>query len=102
MPSKPKRFKPAWAVRTANADYERTRESGWKRYTNRPGWESIRRAVFLRDAYRCQSCGVLVGQRPRDAQCDHIVPRDKGGSDEMSNLQTLCQRCHQAKTVRGE
>ncbi len=28
---------------------------------------------------------------------DHIVPRNQGGSDDFSNLQSLCFRCNAAK-----
>ena len=33
-------------------------------------------------------------------QVDHIVPRAAGGTDEWSNLQSLCARCHARKTAR--
>lgn len=42
----------------------------------------------------CQKCGLA---RER-LQCDHIVPRRKGGSDDPSNLQFLCANCHEDKT----
>jgi len=29
---------------------------------------------------------------------DHIFPRSKGGSDELSNLQTMCVRCNEKKS----
>jgi len=31
-------------------------------------------------------------------QADHIVPIAEGGPNELSNLRTLCIRCHQAET----
>lgn len=30
---------------------------------------------------------------------DHIVPKTQGGTDDASNLQTLCERCHNVKTT---
>lgn len=30
---------------------------------------------------------------------DHIVPLAQGGTNDTSNLQTLCRSCHSKKTV---
>jgi ATP-dependent DNA helicase RecQ len=54
-------------------------------------WETIRRQVLHRDGFRCVSCGELLGQ---DADVHHLLPRSMGGTDEMSNLVTLCDGCH--------
>lgn len=59
------------------------------------GWAKRRRVVFVRDNYTCQLCRKVTN-RP---ECDHIKPLVAGGSDELSNLQTLCPPCHQAKTA---
>jgi 5-methylcytosine-specific restriction protein A len=31
-------------------------------------------------------------------QVDHIIPVSEGGGDELSNLQSTCDPCHEAKT----
>ena len=41
----------------------------------------------------CRVCG-----RP-DSHVDHIVARKQGGTDDHSNLQTLCASCHSRKTA---
>ena len=56
-----------------------------------PEWRELRRSVFERDHFRCQRC--LLG-RKRDLTCHHIMPVTDGGSDDRSNLITLCERCH--------
>jgi 5-methylcytosine-specific restriction endonuclease McrA len=33
----------------------------------------------------------------RALEVDHIVPRNQGGSDELSNLQAFCFRCNAGK-----
>lgn len=37
-------------------------------------------------------------------QIDHIIPLYKGGLEHDSNRQTLCDECHEAKTIteRGQ
>ncbi len=60
-------------------------------------WSVIRRDVLNRDANVCRSCGrVCYGS---NANVDHIVPLEQGGTDDMSNLQTLCRSCHGRKTI---
>ena len=56
-------------------------------------WRRLRLYIFNRDGYRCVQCG-----RRGRLECDHIEPREAGGSDHPDNLQTLCRRCHIAKT----
>jgi len=33
------------------------------------------------------------------SDCDHKVPVWAGGTDAVSNLQSLCRPCHKAKTA---
>ena len=53
-------------------------------------WPEIREQVFKRDKYRCQNCGAS-GVR---LNCHHIVPLNKGGTNQLSNLISLCEKCH--------
>jgi 5-methylcytosine-specific restriction protein A len=71
-----------------------------KRQTSSRPWSRLRDAVFLRDKYQCQDCGRLGS--PSELECDHRIPLAKGGTDDMSNLQTLCggkDGCHAKKTI---
>jgi hypothetical protein len=57
-------------------------------------------AVLERDGYRCVICGVHAGENGRWLEVDHILEKLGGGSDELGNLQTLCNVDHAAKTAR--
>lgn len=53
-----------------------------------------RRAVFLRDANRCQYCA-----RPAE-DVDHVVPRSRGGEHRWENVVAACRRCNATKQDR--
>lgn len=55
-----------------------------------------RHAVFVRDNYRCVECGAT--NKDTILHVDHIHPKSKGGSNELSNLQTLCILCNLGKS----
>lgn len=67
-------------------------------------WRELRKKVFERDGYKCQICksrGVLTVVTLHGSLhgvCDHIVPLAWGGTDAMSNLQTICQACDAEKS----
>jgi hypothetical protein len=51
--------------------------------------EDVKEAIFRRDNYRCVVCGL--GRNDGVEICaDHIVPKDKGGTNTVENGQTLC------------
>lgn len=54
--------------------------------------------VFKRDRFTCSYCG----KHPPEIllECDHIVPRAAGGSDEIDNLTTACVDCNRGKADR--
>ena len=58
---------------------------------------SQRFEVFKRDGYRCQICGAKADNN-RQLEVDHKVPVAKGGSNELSNLWTLCFDCNRGKS----
>lgn len=52
--------------------------------------------VYSKNKGRCALCGRFV---PYNAfTVDHIVPVDKGGGNELVNLQTCCEVCNQMKS----
>jgi 5-methylcytosine-specific restriction protein A len=54
--------------------------------------KSVREAVFKQDNYRCVKCGST-----KNLEVDHKVSLANGGTNEMANLQTLCQDCNRRK-----
>jgi hypothetical protein len=52
--------------------------------------------VFKRDGFSCQYCG----QKPPHVvlEIDHIIPKSKGGRDDMENLITACFDCNRGKS----
>lgn len=55
----------------------------------------LRHEVFKRDGYRCRECGAT--NKETRLHVDHIKPVAKGGTNDLSNLQTLCEECNRAK-----
>ena len=60
----------------------------------------VRFNVFKRDGYRCVICGRKA-ENGVTLEVDHIKPFSKGGSSDMSNLQTLCMDCNRGKSNRS-
>lgn len=59
-------------------------------------WDNRRKDVYERDNYTCANCEANGNQPSVQLHAHHIVPRQKGGSHKLSNLKTLCSRCHLA------
>jgi 5-methylcytosine-specific restriction enzyme A len=59
---------------------------------------SVRVSVLNRDKYKCVFCGR--NSQHIELEVDHIIPFSKGGSSDISNLQTLCFDCNRGKGTR--
>lgn len=64
-----------------------------------PITKSLRHEVFVKDNYKCVECGAT--KEDTRLHVDHILPVSQGGSDELSNLQTLCEACNLTKSNRA-
>ena len=57
-------------------------------------WETLRHTILSRDNYECQeSDGLCYGP----LQIHHVIPLSKGGSNDPSNLITICRYHHSLK-----
>jgi len=76
------------------------------RYLSEPVPGNIRFEVLRRAGKRCELCGVAEGDSRYEDRLplhvDHIVPRSKGGSNEIENLQVLCRACNIGKGNRDD
>lgn len=59
---------------------------------------TLRYEVLKRAHGRCEACGI--SNQERALQVDHIIPRTKGGTNDLSNLQALCSICNAQKLDR--
>ena len=82
-------------------------KSGWAKTEERRGnrhergygarWVKQRELILKRDNFLCQPC-LAQGRTTQARDVDHIVPKALGGTDDESNLQSICRACHKAKT----
>jgi 5-methylcytosine-specific restriction endonuclease McrA len=59
----------------------------------RPKLKLSRRAVFRRDSYTCQYCGL----QSNHLTLDHVIPRHRGGAHTWENVVTACPPCNRRK-----
>ena len=81
-------------VETANFDIQKIQNpniSG-KEYQQgqQLGFENVKQYVLTRDKRTCQHCGKTETR----LEVHHIKFRNQGGTDNPSNLITLCSKCH--------
>lgn len=54
--------------------------------------------VFNKTDGRCAYCGKVLSD---DATIDHIIPRSKGGGNNLDNLLPSCRSCNTSKGVKS-
>jgi hypothetical protein len=68
-------------------------------YVREPIRAKLRYDILTRDKFRCVKCGAKQDERTQ-LHVDHIKPVSRGGTNDPSNLQTLCARCNLGKGAR--
>ena len=58
-----------------------------------------KRRLYGEQGGSCMGCREHF--RPQNLEVDHIIPRSKGGTDHLDNLQLLCGHCNRVKGDRG-
>ena len=71
-----------------------------KRCTSRPKW--FENAILFRDKCICQHCGkdlspILTVPQLGELTYDHVIPLEKGGTNDSTNFQLLCRHCNSIK-----
>lgn len=59
---------------------------------------TLKYEVLKRARFRCELCGISADEKALEP--DHILPRNHGGTDNLSNLQALCYSCNAMKRDR--
>ena len=62
-------------------------------------WRARRLEILARDGYLCQACRRR-GVATLATTVDHILNKARGGTDDASNLEALCETCQQRKAGR--
>lgn len=101
------------ACLNAAGEWDRRRAAQYRKKLTR----KIRLAVYQRDGWTCQLCGLEFEPTPDGyAPCisvpppryritleiDHIVPVRLGGTHDLKNLRALCQPCNGSKGSNGQ
>lgn len=63
----------------------------------------LRYEILRRDRFRCVMCGRSPAATPGiELHVDHIVHRARGGSNQASNLRSLCNQCNLGRGTKHD
>ncbi len=81
---------------------EKRGPDSWPNQANAEGYipGGLRYDVIRRAKKRCEACGISADKRALEVS--HIVPRNRGGTDDSANLQALCHVCNAHKRDRDD
>lgn len=86
---------------------ENHRNEGWQQHQRGQSrhergygtsWDKLRPLILARDKHLCMNC-QRTGRITPAKTVDHIIPKAHGGTDDPSNLESLCWPCHRVKTA---
>jgi hypothetical protein len=60
---------------------------------NREEWRELRKACLERDHHKCFRC-EKESKSGKGLSTHHMMPRSMGGTNDLNNLITLCDECH--------
>lgn len=87
-----KKFKPN--VKKTRGQLKMAAQINKKNYTE--NWDGIRKKVYQRDGYRCVLCG-----KKGKISAHHIVPVKVSKDNSLSNLVSVCDKCHRKLEAIG-
>lgn len=96
-----------WTLEVAKFDTHKMKDKNvegvYYQYGEKYGFTSNRLFVFERDNYTCQNpnCGNSKSNKDIKLVIHHIIYRSHGGTNEPSNLITLCSDCHTAENHKS-
>lgn len=63
-------------------------------------WAEVIQLVATRAGQRCEYCRMHQALQGATFHIEHILPRSRGGSDDLDNLALACPRCNLHKSDR--
>lgn len=76
------------------SDWHRVYRKNYKKTQYTDDWAKAKVACLKRDKNTCQRCDKKGNNYERHVTAHHIIPRAEEGANDLSNLITLCDPCH--------